>query len=93
MALITRPSLALTPSSRSPSPSARRANVLFFSIRHSTYMPIFLQILCTRDAPLTLGGHSVQMQAGAAEKGVPLYKHIAELAGNPKLARGIPKRA
>lgn len=24
-------------------------------------------------------------QAGAAEKGVPLYKHIADLAGNSKL--------
>jgi hypothetical protein len=27
-------------------------------------------------------------QAGAAEKGVPLYKYIAELAGNSKLVRG-----
>lgn len=27
------------------------------------------------------------MQAGAAEKGVPLYKYIAELAGNTKLVR------
>ena len=26
-----------------------------------------------------------QLQAGAAEKGVPLYKHIADLAGNTKL--------
>lgn len=25
--------------------------------------------------------------AGAAEKGVPLYKHIADLAGNTKLVR------
>jgi enolase len=25
------------------------------------------------------------LQAGAAEKEVPLYKHIAELAGNPKM--------
>ena len=25
------------------------------------------------------------LQAGAAEKGVPLYKHIADLAGNTKL--------
>lgn len=33
-------------------------------------------------------------QAGAAEKGVPLYKHIADLAGNSKLVRicssGLP---
>ena len=26
-------------------------------------------------------------KAGAAEKGVPLYQHIAELAGNTKLVR------
>jgi len=26
-------------------------------------------------------------KAGAAEKGVPLYKHIADLAGNTKLVR------
>jgi hypothetical protein len=28
------------------------------------------------------------IQAGAAEKGVPLYKYIAQLAGNSKLVRG-----
>jgi hypothetical protein len=27
------------------------------------------------------------LQAGAAEKNVPLYKHIADLAGNKKLVR------
>jgi hypothetical protein len=27
------------------------------------------------------------LQAGAAEKGVPLYKYIAQLAGNSKLVR------
>ena len=30
-------------------------------------------------------------QAGAAEKGIPLYKHIAELAGNTKLVRAPPQ--
>mmetsp|Transcript_16068 Transcript_16068/g.40294 ORF Transcript_16068/g.40294 Transcript_16068/m.40294 type:complete len:481 (+) Transcript_16068:563-2005(+) len=29
-------------------------------------------------------------KAGAAEKGIPLYKHIAELAGNPKLVLPVP---
>lgn len=29
-------------------------------------------------------------KAGAAEKGVPLYQHIADLAGNPKLALPVP---
>lgn len=30
------------------------------------------------------------LQAGAAEKGVPLYRHIADLAGNTKLVRPRP---
>lgn len=29
-------------------------------------------------------------RAGAAEKGVPLYKHIADLAGNTKLVLPVP---
>jgi len=29
-------------------------------------------------------------KAGAAEKGVPLYKHIADLAGNPKVVLPVP---
>ena len=29
-------------------------------------------------------------KAGAAEKGVPLYKHIADLAGNPQLVLPVP---
>ena len=29
-------------------------------------------------------------KAGAAEKGIPLYKHISELAGNPKLVLPVP---
>ena len=29
-------------------------------------------------------------KAGAAEKGVPIYKHIAELAGNSKLILPVP---
>lgn len=27
----------------------------------------------------------LSVQAGAAEKGIPLYRHISHLAGNPKL--------
>lgn len=30
------------------------------------------------------------MQAGAAEKGVPLYQHLADLAGNKKLVLPVP---
>ena len=29
-------------------------------------------------------------QAGAAEKGVPLYKHLSDLAGNKKLILPVP---
>ena len=31
-----------------------------------------------------------ELQAGAAEKGVPLYRHIADLAGNKKLILPVP---
>lgn len=30
------------------------------------------------------------MKAGAAEKGVPLYRHIADLAGNPEVILPVP---
>ena len=33
---------------------------------------------------------AVRMQAGAAEKGVPLYQHLADLAGNKKLVLPVP---
>lgn len=29
-------------------------------------------------------------KAGAAEKGVPLYRHIADLAGNPEVILPVP---
>lgn len=32
-------------------------------------------------------------KAGAAEKGVPLYRHIADLAGNPEVILPVPVRA
>ena len=31
----------------------------------------------------------LSLQAGAAEKGVPLYKHLSDLAGNPKLVNRL----
>lgn len=31
-------------------------------------------------------------KAGAAEKGVPLYRHIADLAGNTELVLPVPVR-
>ena len=33
---------------------------------------------------------AISSQAGAAEKGVPLYQHVAELAGNPRLVLPVP---
>ncbi len=33
------------------------------------------------------------IQAGAAEKDVPLYKHLADLAGNAKLVTTLPSLA
>jgi enolase len=40
----------------------------------------------------TLGANAILAvaRAGAAEKGVPLYKHIADLAGNTKLVLPVP---
>lgn len=35
-------------------------------------------------------GSPPSLQAGAAEKGVPLYRHIADLAGNKKLILPVP---
>lgn len=32
-------------------------------------------------------------KAGAAEKGVPLYRHIADLAGNPEVILPVPVSA
>lgn len=41
--------------------------------------------------PLLLPEFGVQVvQAGAAEKGVPLYQHLADLAGNKKLVLPVP---
>ena len=33
------------------------------------------------------------VQAGAAEKDMPLYKHLADLAGNAKLVTNLPTLA
>lgn len=37
-----------------------------------------------------LGVSLAVCKAGAAEKGVPLYRHIADLAGNPKVILPVP---
>lgn len=40
-----------------------------------------------------LGVSLAVCKAGAAEKGVPLYRHIADLAGNPELILPVPVSA
>ncbi len=40
-----------------------------------------------------LGVSLAVCKAGAAEKGVPLYRHIADLAGNPEVILPVPVRA
>lgn len=37
-----------------------------------------------------LGVSLAVCKAGAAEKGVPLYRHIADLAGNPQVILPVP---
>lgn len=39
-----------------------------------------------------LGVSLAVCKAGAAEKGVPLYQHIADLAGNPEVILPVPVR-
>ncbi|KAI7794042.1 alpha-enolase-like [Triplophysa rosa] len=39
-----------------------------------------------------LGVSLAVCKAGAAEKGVPLYRHIADLAGNPEVILPVPVR-
>lgn len=40
-----------------------------------------------------LGVSLAVCKAGAAEKGVPLYRHIADLAGNPEVILPVPVSA
>lgn len=40
-----------------------------------------------------LGVSLAVCKAGAAEKGVPLYRHIADLAGNPEVILPVPVRS
>lgn len=68
----------------------RRINIA----THTTTLPQRHSSTCSmapRDAPMCVHqtcGVLCGLQAGAAEKGVPLYKYIAQLAGNSKLVRG-----
>lgn len=59
------------------------------------FLGLYKESVCSARAAVVLTGSHLWvlclcMQAGAAEKGVPLYKHISELAGNPKLVLPVP---
>ena len=45
---------------------------------------------CNLGANAILGVSLVVCKAGSAEKGVPLYQHIAQLAGNTQLVLPVP---
>ena len=45
---------------------------------------------CKLGANAILAVSLAAAKAGAAEKGVPLYRHLADLAGNPKVVLPVP---
>lgn len=50
----------------------------------------FHLILAKFGANAILGVSLAVCKAGAVEKGVPLYRHIADLAGNPEVILPVP---
>jgi enolase len=84
--------MALAPGSCSPSPLL--ASSFLFLLPPAVIIPFFK--CAGTDNKGKLGANAllaVSMgvsKAGAAEKGVPLYKHIADLAGNTKLILPVP---
>lgn len=53
-------------------------------------LPLFLPAKFGANA--ILGVSLAVCKAGAAEKQVPLYRHIADLAGNPEVILPVPVR-
>lgn len=55
--------------------------------------------MCSLESTAKFGANAILgvslavCKAGAAEKGVPLYRHIADLAGNPEVILPVPVRA
>lgn len=56
-------------------------------------LSLCLPSLAKFGANAILGVSLAVCKAGAAEKGVPLYRHIADLAGNPDLVLPVPVSA
>ncbi|KAH0511548.1 Beta-enolase [Microtus ochrogaster] len=57
---------------------------------NKTLGPALLEKATKFGANAILGVSLAVCKAGAAEKGVPLYRHIADLAGNPDLVLPVP---
>ncbi|KAB1264800.1 Beta-enolase [Camelus dromedarius] len=57
---------------------------------NKTLGPALLEKATKFGANAILGVSLAVCKAGAAEKGVPLYRHIADLAGNPDLILPVP---
>uniref|UniRef100_A0A4W4F7E6 phosphopyruvate hydratase n=1 Tax=Electrophorus electricus TaxID=8005 RepID=A0A4W4F7E6_ELEEL len=57
---------------------------------NSYFCTLPLQILAKFGANAILGVSLAVCKAGAAEKGVPLYRHIADLAGKPEVILPVP---
>lgn len=49
-----------------------------------------IHVLAQFGANAILGVSLAVCKAGAGEKGVPLYQHIADLAGNPEVILPVP---
>lgn len=54
------------------------------------FILLALWIAAKFGANAILGVSLAVCKAGAAEKGVPLYRHIADLAGNPDVILPVP---
>lgn len=60
-------------------------------IVHTIYWNIYVYPFSAKfGANAILGVSLAVCKAGAAEKGVPLFRHIADLAGNPEVILPVP---
>jgi enolase len=94
-ALESRPTSRLTAPSRPPPPSPRPPQQGKNPTEQKALDDLMISLDGT-DNKGKLGANAILAvsmavcKAGAAEKGVPLYKYIAELAGNTKLVLPVP---
>lgn len=73
----------------------RKQKLMQSSVERHTIYTIYWNIcVCSPSAKFganaILGVSLAVCKAGAAEKGVPLYRHIADLAGNPEVILPVP---